>query len=140
MRVGTTLMAQRVIIAARGAVKSATDRSPATREVGMATVEVHQRLTSFYGRKNASCGGERVHSIAAPADEQLEIIYSRPETPYRIGLRIAIDANRDDEFARVVEANVGEPLDAFAHHIEFDADGVGWWGGEPANWHYRTPS
>jgi hypothetical protein len=97
--------------------------------------EVLNSIIEHY-RDSDPTSGERVKSARLLPDDVIEIVYSRPEVDYLIGLRVRVDASRDDEFARIVAGHLGEPLGSFADSLEFDDAGIGWWGGEPIEWWY----
>lgn len=92
-------------------------------------MHVYESLRAYYFDEEASFGGERVHRLEIVGPHTLEIVYSRPEVDFLIGLRVQVQIDRDDEPARIVADNLGEPLGSSINSLRFDDDGIGWWVG-----------
>ena len=82
-------------------------------------------------------GGVEVLQVASSEDNFVTVIYRRQEVEFTVGLRIRVFPDKDDEAARVVAGAIQEPLGSSIDTIEFDAEGIGWWEGDPPEWWYE---
>jgi hypothetical protein len=67
------------------------------------------------------------------AGPRIGIIRSRETTIDHLNIYATGDVATPEEFGQeVADFNIGEPLGAYLDILDFDADGVGWWGHIPS--------